>query len=40
MCTHRETMTVDEASRVLGLSRGTAYKLAPSGKLPCLRVVS
>jgi excisionase family DNA binding protein len=30
----RPTLTVDEAGRLLGLSRGSAYKAARSGELP------
>jgi excisionase family DNA binding protein len=32
------TMTVEEAARVLGISRGTAYKAARAGQIPTLRL--
>ncbi|MBT9140974.1 MAG: putative DNA-binding proteinA [Dehalococcoidia bacterium] len=31
-------LSVPEAGRLLGLSRATAYALANSGELPCLRL--
>jgi excisionase family DNA binding protein len=34
----RRTFTVEEAGRVLGLSRNTAYALAKSGELPTVRL--
>lgn len=33
----RLTLTVDEAAHLLGISRGLAYELARSGKLPVIR---
>jgi excisionase family DNA binding protein len=32
------TITVEEAAKVLGISRGTAYMLAGSGALPTIRL--
>lgn len=32
------TLSVEEASRVLGVSRRHAYNLAADGRLPCLRL--
>lgn len=37
METHRETLGVVEAGSRLGLSRGSSYRAAKSGQLPCLR---
>ena len=34
----RMTMTVEEASRTLGISRATAYTLARQGRLPAIRI--
>ena len=34
----RLTMTVEEASEVLGISRATAYALASNGRLPVIRI--
>ena len=31
------TVTVEQAARILGLSRGTAYSMAASGELPGAR---
>jgi excisionase family DNA binding protein len=33
----RLTLTVEQAAHLLGISRGLAYELARSGKLPVLR---
>jgi len=33
----RQTITVEEAARLLGISRGLAYEMARRGKLPALR---
>ena len=30
----KQTVTVNEAAKLLGISRGTAYQLAKEGKLP------
>lgn len=38
MNTERQTMTVDEAAEVLGISRNLAYELVHRGELPCLRL--
>ena len=35
-----ETMSVEEAGRILGISRNTAYTMARSGELPALRLRS
>ena len=35
---NRETVTVEEAGAVLGISRATAYRLASTGELPVLRL--
>lgn len=34
----RLTLTVEEAAHLLGISRGLAYELARSGKLPVIRL--
>ena len=34
----RLTVTVDEAARLLGVSRGLAYELVARGELPALRL--
>jgi excisionase family DNA binding protein len=34
----RLTLTVDEAAKVLGISRGTAYVLANNGGIPAIRI--
>lgn len=34
----RLVMTVPEAGKALGISRGAAYELAKTGKLPTLRL--
>jgi excisionase family DNA binding protein len=34
----RLTLTVDEAAKVLGISRGTAYMLANNGGIPAIRI--
>ena len=34
----RLTLTVEEAASLIGISRGLAYKLARSGKLPTIRL--
>jgi excisionase family DNA binding protein len=36
-CTDKLTMTVPEVARTLGISRGLAYEMARTGKLPTLR---
>jgi excisionase family DNA binding protein len=36
--TVRQTMSVEEAGRVLGISRGTAYEAARSGNIPVIRI--
>ena len=33
----RETMTVPEAAKMLGISRGLAYEMARIGRLPTIR---
>lgn len=33
-----ETMSPVEAGRLLGVGRGTAYKLCRTGQIPCLRL--
>lgn len=33
----RETWSVPEAARLLGISRGLAYEMAKAGKLPTIR---
>ena len=38
MNTDRLTHTVDEAGRLLGLSRNSAYALAKTGELPTIRL--
>ena len=35
--TERLTLTVEESAHLLGISRGLAYQLARSGRLPALR---
>ena len=34
----RLVMTVEEARQALGISKGTAYKLVNSGRLPVIRI--
>ncbi len=34
----RLTLTVEEAGRLLGISRGLAYEMARTGRLPVLRL--
>lgn len=34
----RQTLTVEEAAKLLGVSRGSAYEAARSGALPVLRL--
>lgn len=34
MTTDNMTMTVEEAGRMLGVSRATAYKMVEAGKMP------
>lgn len=34
----RQTLTVEEAGRVIGVSRATAYGLVHKGLLPCLKL--
>ncbi len=36
--TERLTMTVEEAGEALGVSRATAYMLANTGRIPCIRL--
>ena len=38
MVSRCETMDLPEVARVLGISRGVAYRLANGGQLPCLRL--
>lgn len=33
----RATVSVEDAARILGISRGLAYQMVHEGKLPCLR---
>lgn len=37
MNVERETLSVPEAAKVLGISRGLAYEMARVGKLPTIR---
>ncbi len=34
----RATLTIDQAARVLGISRKLAYRLARDGRLPAVRL--
>ena len=34
----RQTVSVEEAGRLLGISRGTAYEAAKSGEIPVIRI--
>lgn len=34
----RATVTVEEAGRLLGISRGSAYEAARTGQLPTIRI--
>ena len=34
----RKTLTVEDAGKVLGLSRAAAYQGVQSGAIPCIRV--
>lgn len=38
MSVERQTMTVEEAAEVLGISRNLAYELVQRGELPSLRL--
>jgi excisionase family DNA binding protein len=38
MSSERLTVTVEEAGRLLGVSRNSAYELARTGQLPTLRL--
>jgi excisionase family DNA binding protein len=35
---HRQTLTVDEAAQMLGISRGSVYKAIHNGELPTIRI--
>jgi len=35
---HRQTLTVEEAGRLLGISRNSAYEAARRGELPAIRI--
>ena len=37
--TFQETLSVDEAAALLGISRKTAYRLASTGELPGVRML-
>ena len=34
----RETLTVEQAAKVLGIGRGTAYEAVRAGELPAIRI--
>ena len=34
----RKTLSIEDAGKVLGLSRASAYAAAQSGALPCIRL--
>lgn len=36
--TERVTLTVDEARRMLGISRGSAYEAVRTGSIPSVRI--
>jgi excisionase family DNA binding protein len=36
--TERQTLSVEEAGRILGISRGSAYAYAKNGSLPTIRL--
>jgi excisionase family DNA binding protein len=38
--TERQTLSVEEAGRILGISRGSAYAYAKDGSLPRIRLGS
>lgn len=38
MAVERQTFTVEEAARILGLGRNTAYVAARRGELPTIRI--
>jgi excisionase family DNA binding protein len=38
MIHQRETLSVEETAKVLGISRSTAYELARTGEIPSLRL--
>jgi excisionase family DNA binding protein len=38
LANERATMTVTEAARVLGISRGKAYEAAARGEIPTLKI--
>ncbi len=35
---HRLTLTVEEAARILGISRAFAYEAVARGEIPCIRI--
>ena len=35
---HRRTCTVDEAAKILGISRNKAYQAAHRGEIPIIRI--
>jgi excisionase family DNA binding protein len=35
---HRLTLTVEEAARILGISRAVAYEAVAHGEIPCIRI--
>jgi excisionase family DNA binding protein len=34
----RRTMSIDDASRLLGIARGTAYQAAKEGQIPTVKI--
>jgi excisionase family DNA binding protein len=36
--TQRLTLTVEESTRILGISRATAYEAVARGEIPCIRI--
>jgi excisionase family DNA binding protein len=38
MTTERRTVSLDEAAKILGISRGHAYAMAKKGELPTIRI--
>jgi excisionase family DNA binding protein len=38
MATDRQTLKIEEAAKILGISRNTAYEAVKSGQVPTLKI--
>ena len=38
MMTERQTLKIEEAAKILGISRNTAYEAVKSGQLPTVKI--